>query len=305
MTTENLPIIRDERYRQTLRRDMARYHWRRVAHRWWFWKECLLDAPGWLQAAKNRKSPTLSVCIITMNSSERIVPLLKYCRTFCDELVVGVDSKTTDNTLAVCEGLADELFVIDNGAPTCNGGLADLVARCHGDWVLRLDDDEFPEPHLARYKTALMTQPRLTHYKLPRLHICETRPLAWVNDGYLYPDYQMRLFKNDKALLSFPGAVGHTSIECAGPRGKIHSVNLVHLNLAINPRWKREEKLRKYVLRHEGAWVHPVNEHALLYEDFGYRIQPYHHPDTNFCRLLRETTDHQRAVYEAVAASAV
>ena len=75
-----------------------------------------------------------------MNSAQRIRPLLQYIRRFSDEIVVGVDSKTTDDTLATCEGLADELFVIQSDALTCNAGLEPLVERCHDkawDWLLK------------------------------------------------------------------------------------------------------------------------------------------------------------------------
>ncbi len=313
-------IIRDERYEATLRRDLRRQKTRRWVHQWMCRYEILRWWPKWKKKGEERgkeekqrhplkklgaKRPTLSVCIITMNSAQRIRPLLTYIRTFADEVVVGVDSKTTDNTLAACEGLADELFMIENDALTCNSGLEALVNRCHGDWVLRLDDDEFPEPLFAALRDGLIATEKYTHYKFPRLHLASAHfnranesILTWINDSYLYPDFQMRLFRNDPALLSFPGAVGHSSIQCAGPRGKVNTVNLIHLNMAINPRFKREEKLNKYVLRLNGEWVHPVNERALLFEDFNYRIEPYGYPDADFCRLLVETTLEQSQAYE-------
>lgn len=299
MEVSEFTIQRDQRYQDVLKRDLARQRMRRWARQWGVLYENWVTVPRLKQLAQSRRQrPRLSTCIMTMNSAERIRPLLEYIRHFSDEIVVGVDSKTTDNTLEACQGLADELFVIQSDALTCNAGLEPLVDRCHGDWILRLDDDEFPEPHFAELTTGLMLSERYTHYKLPRLHISSVNPLMWVDDSYLYPDYQMRLFKNDKSLLKFPGAVGHLGIECEGPKGRVNSVNLVHLNLAINPRFKREAKLKTYIQRLNGGWVHPVNEHALLFENFNYRIEPYRYPDAEFCRLLTETTQHQRNVYE-------
>lgn len=277
---------------------MRRQKVRRLAHNIGSWIENQWTRPRWEAAGKRLKSrPSLSTCIMTMNAAERITPLLRYIRAFSDEIVVGVDSKTTDNTLEVCRELADELFVIESDALTCNAGLEQLVERCHGDWVLRLDDDEFPEPHFAQLVAGAVSTDKFTHYKLPRLHLCNIEPLEWINDGYLYPDFQMRLFINDKSLLKFPGAVGHLGIECAGRKGRINTVNLVHLNMAINPRFKRETKLETYIRRLNGEWVHPINEHALLWEDFNYRIESYRYPDPEFCRLLVETTRHQRDWY--------
>lgn len=282
MEVSEFAIQRDQRYRDILRRDLSRQRMRRWARQWGVLYENWVTVPrlkAMAQSAQTQaRRPKLTTCIMTMNSAERIRPLLEYIRHFSDEIVVGVDSKTTDNTFAACEGLADELFVIQSDALTCNAGLEPLVDRCHGDWILRLDDDEFPEPHFAELTTGLMLSDRYTHYKLPRLHISSIEPLMWVNDSYLYPDYQMRLFKNDKSLLKFPGAVGHLGIECKGSKGRVNSVNLVHLNLAINPRFKREAKLKTYIERLNGGWVHPVNEHALLFEDFNYRIEPYRYP---------------------------
>lgn len=299
MEVTEFAIQRDPRYREVLRRDLTRQRIRRWAHYWavQYERQMIIPRLKRLQLTQSQR-PKLSTCIMTMNAAERIRPLLEYIRHFSDEIVVGVDSKTTDNTLDACKGLADELFVIQSDALTCNAGLEPLVDRCHGDWILRLDDDEFPEPHFAELTPGLMLSERYTHYKLPRLHISAIEPLMWVNDSYLYPDYQMRLFKNDKSLLKFPGAVGHLGIECQGPKGRVNSVNLVHLNLAINPRFRREAKLKTYIQRLNGGWVHPVNEHALLFENFNYRIEPYAYPDPDFCHILTETIRHQRNCYE-------
>jgi hypothetical protein len=300
MQASDFNIQRDSQYYKVLGRDNRRQKARRFAHQLGCWYESLWVAPRMASRKAQTLSPRprLSTCIMTMNSADRIQPLLKYIRRFSDEIVVGVDSKTTDHTFEACQGLADELFVIQSDALTCNAGLEALVARCHGDWILRLDDDEFPEPHFETLISGLMRQHRYTHYKIPRLHLCEVEPLRWIDDGYLYPDYQMRLFRNDPALLKFPGAVGHLGIECDGPKGRLNTVNLVHLNLAINPRFKRESKLSTYIERLQGGWVHPVNEHALLFEDFHYRIKPYPYPNSDFLALLKETTLHQRQIYE-------
>ena len=301
---KDFDIPRDAAYHRRLAADTRRQRFRRWGHAFGVAFETRCVYPRWEKASSNTKQK-LSTCIMTMNGASRIKPLLEYIRPFSDEIVVGVDSKTTDNTLDVCKGLCDELFVIESEALTVNAGLEQLVARCHGDWVLRLDDDEFPEPHFARYKNGILAQEKFTHYKLPRLHLCGIDPMRWINDGYLYPDYQMRLFKNDRSLLEFPGAVGHLGIRCAGPKGRLNSINIVHLNLAINPRFKREEKLATYIKRLNGGWVHPVNEHALLFEDFNYRIQPYDYPDAAFLKTLADTTRYQRELYEKAHAAAV
>lgn len=309
MEASRFNIPRDKKYRQTLSRDNRRQVTRRFVHRLARWVES-----RFILKEQSKKKPsaiiirpakkTLSTCIMTMNAAHRIGPLLEYMRPLSDEMVVGVDSKSADETYELCQayqakGIIDELFIIENEALTCNGGMEALVEHCHGDWVLRLDDDEFPEPQFIQWKDQALATERFTHYKLPRLHLCSIEPMRWINDGYLYPDFQMRLFQNKPELLTFPGAVGHLGIQCAGKKGRLNSINLIHLNLAINPRYKREEKLQKYIIRQNGGWVHPVNEHALLFEDFSYHTEAYRHPDPDFCRLLESTVRHQRTRYEA------
>jgi glycosyltransferase involved in cell wall biosynthesis len=284
--------IRNLKYYYTLRKDLMWHAFRRWQHR-------LAVAKEYRSGLYERPAPAhnlrLSTCVITMNAASRIAPLIAHAKTFSDEVVIGVDSKTTDDTFDVCQQAgADVVFWIHNDALTCNAGLEQLVKACSGDWIVRLDDDEYLEPQFLKIKDALIAQDYYTHYKFPRLHISGIHPLRWVNDSYLYPDYQMRLFKNDLSMLKFPGAVGHTAITSSGPKGRICSTNIVHLNLAINSRQQREAKLERYIVRHHGGWVHPINEYALLYENFAYRIEPYQHSDKAFCDLLTSVVLGQR-----------
>ncbi|MBX2861269.1 MAG: hypothetical protein KTR14_08535 [Vampirovibrio sp.] len=307
-----LGIQRDAVYAKTLSKDTWRQRIRRaVRHVQAFYEQQIIH-PKWESRAFTQPAKTLSTCLMTMNAESRIEPLLRYVRQFSDEVVVGVDSKSKDTTYELCQtsGLVDELFIIDNPSLTCNAGMETLVKRCHGDWILRLDDDEFPEPVFAQYKHGILASEKYTHFKLPRLHLSNVTPdatapggyqIQWINDGYLYPDYQMRLFKNDLSLLEFPGAVGHLGIRCKGPKGRINTANLIHLNLAMNPRAKREEKLAKYIQRLNGGWVHPVNEHALLFEDYPYSIQPYEHPDVDFRQILSTTVLTQRQAFATLS----
>jgi glycosyltransferase involved in cell wall biosynthesis len=280
---EHLPI-RDFRYYYTLNKDRFWHAIRRRIHRQGVLTE---RKSGLYEQTASSHGQRLSTCVITMNAAHRIAPLIAHAKTFSDEVVIGVDSKTQDDTFAVAKAAgADVVFEIENNALTCNGGLEALVRACTGDWILRLDDDEYMEPDFLKIKDLLMANNEVTHYKFPRLHLCSTNPLQWVHDSYLYPDYQMRLFKNDLDLMHFPGAVGHTSIGMAGLKKRIFGVNIVHLNLAINSREQREAKLDRYIQRLNGGWVHPINEYALLYENFNYRIEPYTASDKAFCELL-------------------
>lgn len=316
--TITLPA-RDVRYWHTYFCDMIRQKVRRLAKACWAKpRETWTVLPQWRRAAAkstpeaSTENTRLSTAFLTMNASSRLRPVVEAVRGFSDEVVVGVDSKSDVATWQLCqqlqaEGWIDVLFRHENPHLTCNAALEAMVDHCSGDWILRLDDDELIEPSFAQYKQAILATQQYTHYKLPRLHLCGVRPLQWINDGYLYPDYQLRLFRNDKQLLQFPGPVGHSNISCAGPRGKLHTIHLIHLNLVIFSRAQREEKLQRYVRRAvEGTeqvrpWVHPINERVLRFEDYSYQIDLYQCQTQAFWQQLTRIIDHQRGQWEAVA----
>ena len=58
------------------------------------------------------------------------------------------------------------------------------------------------------------------------------------------PDYQLRLVRNDPALLWFPG-VTHWPIEAVGPDRNFYAP-LYHTDLLLNPVERRREKSSRY-----------------------------------------------------------
>ena len=85
----------------------------------------------------------LSVAIPAFNSEAYIEPLLRGVRRFADEIVIGVDTGSTDGTERICARYADRLFCLEP-IGTSERAVAWLNEQCTGDWILRLDDDELP-----------------------------------------------------------------------------------------------------------------------------------------------------------------
>jgi glycosyltransferase involved in cell wall biosynthesis len=85
---------------------------------------------------------TISLLLATKNSAERLPFLLDGIRRIVDEIVIGVDDSSTDNTLEVTRGLADT-YVSVKSAGYVESFLYQLFPLCKGDWILRIDDDEF------------------------------------------------------------------------------------------------------------------------------------------------------------------
>ena len=136
---------------------------------------------------------SLAVALIALNE-ERGLPLaLASVRDIADELIVAVDSRTTDGTREVAQGARVVEVEFEDFAQMRNTALEAVTA----DWVLFLDADEALEGD----PRPLLDRPAI--WEFPRHHWCDlarTRPAADERD---YPDRQARLFPNDGSVRFF------------------------------------------------------------------------------------------------------
>ncbi|HYW89513.1 MAG TPA: glycosyltransferase [Chloroflexota bacterium] len=103
---------------------------------------------------------TLSLCAIARDEERFLPALLESVRGLVDELVIGIDSRTTDDTLAVAQAYGARAFIFDwhdSFAEPLN--LA--IDRARTDWILRLDCDErlLPAGRVAIRETFSQTVP--------------------------------------------------------------------------------------------------------------------------------------------------
>jgi glycosyltransferase involved in cell wall biosynthesis len=156
-----------------------------------------VNSPG-LTAKKDADRPasaaTVSAIVVCFNEEDRIEACLESLR-WCDEIVV-VDSFSTDRTPDICRRYTDG-FV--QRAWT---GYRDQKAYAHSratkEWVLLVDSDEIVTPELRdEIQAALKGDGGLyAGYSVPRL----VRYLGrWWRRGGWYPDYDVRLFKRERA----------------------------------------------------------------------------------------------------------
>src|SRR5215471_7198438 len=81
---------------------------------------------------------TLSLCAIAWNEERFLPALLDSVHGLVDELVIGIDSRTTDDTLGIAQSAGARVFIFDwhdSFAEPLN--LA--IDRARTDWILRLD----------------------------------------------------------------------------------------------------------------------------------------------------------------------
>ena len=159
----------------------------------------------------------ISYAIPVWNELEEIQNITKYIlenRREGDELVIVVDEENaTQEVRDFVETLAEEC-IDDNVVRHYHPLKKDfakhknfLSSKCTGDWIFQLDADEYPHEYLmTAIPWVIENNPEVEAFWLARIntvsgikqeHIDKWRwqvnDKGWIN----FPDYQMRLYKND------------------------------------------------------------------------------------------------------------
>jgi len=145
-----------------------------------------------LNSAASR--PQVSAIVVCFNEADRIEACLKSL-TWCDEIIV-VDSLSTDQTPEICRRYASRFF--QREWPGYREQKAYAHSQATKDWVILVDADERVTPALQQeIGDALSANNGLfTGYAVPRLVNYLGR---WWWRGGWYPDYDVRLFRRDRA----------------------------------------------------------------------------------------------------------
>jgi hypothetical protein len=207
---------------------------------------------------------SLSVNCMTRGPADRVAAMLGLFRGVADEVVVAVDDRAGDEVEAALASVATRLLRYPYAEPV-DRPLAWIHARCTGEWVLTIDDDEIPAQALLDSLRGLTSARDVTHYWLPRRWLYPT-PDSYLDARPWRPDYQPRLVLNDPRLVSFP-AETHVPVAAIGP-SRYLDTPLYHLDTLLNSREAREEKARRYERLHPGKRVagRPLNEAFYLPE---------------------------------------
>jgi glycosyltransferase involved in cell wall biosynthesis len=83
----------------------------------------------------------LSLCTIARDEEQFLAGLLGSVRDVVDEVVLGIDRRTTDDTIEIARLYGARLFVFD-WADSFAAARNLTIDRARGDWVLVLDPDE-------------------------------------------------------------------------------------------------------------------------------------------------------------------
>ena len=156
--------------------------------------------------------PTVSAIVVCFNEEQRIEACLESLR-WCDEIVV-VDSFSTDRTPEICRRYTERFY------QRAWAGYGDQKAYAHSlaskDWVLLVDSDERVSVALHQEILAALSADgnEYVAYAVPRLVYYLRR---WWWRGGWYPDYDIRLFRRERA--TWGGSEPHEKILVDG---KVH-----------------------------------------------------------------------------------
>lgn len=213
---------------------------------------------------------TLSVCLVTQDQ-ERLLPrLLENVAPVADE-IVAVDGGSRDATAAILRAhpkVRYEHRPFDTITRQKNHAIS--LARC--DWVLVIDSDELLSDSLRDALPSLIGACRRRWYKLPRYWLISEDPPRYVHADALYPDFQLRLFKNLPLFRYGEGQPVHHHFprDGRGPGKKLRGWgHLFHLDFVLNDRAAREAKVARY---EQVCPDHSANR-AYLWEDLPHEVR--------------------------------
>ena len=159
-------------------------------------------------AIKGKIKKPVSACIIAHNEAARIGRCLESLRDFFDEVIVVIDSRSTDETESIARGFGCKVYLEDwkGFGPQKQSA----VDKCSNDWVFVIDSDEVLPEETSQRIFQIISSPAARAYAFPRKNYFHGK---WMRHGDWWPDWQVRLV--DKRYGRFAGAI-HEGWEMEG-----------------------------------------------------------------------------------------
>ncbi len=105
----------------------------------------------------------LSVCLVVYNEENLIVRCLESVKKIADEIIVVLDGKSQDKTEEICRRYADKIFIREH-IGFSDPHLPFAFKQAKGDWVMRIDADEFLLPDTYNKIKQLMKNNHIDGY---------------------------------------------------------------------------------------------------------------------------------------------
>lgn len=161
-----------------------------------------------------KRTIPVSVSINAYNDESRILACIESVKDF-EDIVVVVDSKTTDRTAEVAEGAGCRVFLEEwkGSGPQKQSA----IDKCKYDWVLLLDSDELLHPDSIE----LFRDPgkqEVSGYTVDRRNFIGDR---WIKCCGWWPDRLIRFFDRRKCRMQ---GVAHPKVVSDGPVAHLDAV---------------------------------------------------------------------------------
>ena len=213
---------------------------------------CTFDVPAVL----------LSGVLITHQLSDEAVEWFATVRSVCDELVAFVDEdRAAPDVDRKLQHLGARILNTRSAA-FYNADFGAMVAACRGEWLLKVDYDEelSREWQDTRWRDELLRQDEFNHFWCPRRWL--TGRDTYIATEPWWPDWQLRLFRNQPDAITFPNQL-HETMRMTGEPGYLRTLAIHHHDLRLASRAAREAKAAAYEAQRPGGGL----GFFYLYED--------------------------------------
>lgn len=138
----------------------------------------------------------VSVSIVACNEEARIGACLESVKAF-DDVVLVIDSKSTDKTMQIARQYGCRIFV----EPWKGYGQQkqSSIDKCAHDWVFVLDADELLPPETVKEISRIIVKPDAAAYTMPRKNFLHNK---WMRHSDFWPDWQTRLVNKKHGHMS-------------------------------------------------------------------------------------------------------
>jgi hypothetical protein len=194
----------------------------------------------------------LTVLVLAINAEQELARILPELQQVGDELVIGIDDTTRDRTAEVAGRYTDLIHPVSHegfrgmGRPTDLNAVECMLPYCRGEWVLRVDQDETLSPawYDKSYIGRLLEDRAATQYWIMRRLVVPPGD-RYVCSGKLFPDYQLRLYRNIPSLIEFNRRPHHAP-RIAGERRFLSDSWILHWDPVWYDRERRQKKIEYY-----------------------------------------------------------
>lgn len=209
---------------------------------------------------------TVSCVLLTDRLTAESAEWFSQVREIVDELVIFVDTQLAgEETHAFARQLTRQVHEV-KGQGYVEAHLEQMAQACSGQWILRLDSDEQLTRGWMNGAWRDLLRGDATHFLCPRRWIHPGG--GFIDSAPWWPDWQIRLFRNEPSRLTFPEEIHEPTIVTGAGRRLFH-LGIDH-HVLRTTRAQREEKVQHYTKLRPGK---PLG-HYYLFEDFGLTPAP-------------------------------